>query len=252
MGKKRRPLAGASGQRQRRWGCCTSILCGTHNKVKGARTKRVIVYIDGFNLYFGMRAKGWKKYYWLDLRRMSRELLKPDQQLAATRYFTSRVSQPPEKSHRQDAYLQALGTLPPAEFSITYGQYETSLIRCSLCGRRFPHPSEKMTDVNIAVAMLSDAYHDRFDTAILVSGDSDLTAPILEIRQEYPLKRVVVAFPPDRHSKRLEGIAPYITAPEQSLRRSQFPDVMILPNGSSVFRPPSWRTVVSPVSINKP
>jgi hypothetical protein len=102
-----------------------------------------------------------------------------------------------------------------------------------------------MTDVNIAVAMLSDAYHDRFETAILVSGDSDLTAPILEIRQEYPLKRVVVAFPPDRHSKRLAGIAPYITVPEQSLRRSQFPDVMHLPNGSSVFRPPTWKTAIS-------
>ena len=222
-------------------------------KSRGARTKRVIVYIDGFNLYFGMRAKGWKKYYWLDLRRMSRELLKPEQQLAVTRYFTSRVSQPPEKSHRQDAYLQALGTLPPAEFSITYGQYETSLIRCSLCGGRFPHPSEKMTDVNIAVAMLSDAYHDRFDTAILVSGDSDLTAPILEIRQEYPLKRVVVAFPPDRHSKRLRDIAPWIVVPEQSLRRSQFPDVMTLPNGSSVFRPPAWKTASSTAIIkNKP
>lgn len=197
--------------------------------------------------------RGWKKYYWLDVQRMSRELLKPEQQLAVTRYFTSRVSQPPEKSHRQDAYLQALGTLPPAEFSITYGQYETSWIRCSLCGGRFPQSSEKMTDVNIAVAMLSDAYHDRFDTAILVSGDSDLMAPILQVRQEYPLKQVVVAFPPERHSKRLREIAPWIAVPEQSLRRSQFPDIVNLPNGSSVFRPPTWKTAISTAIIkNKP
>lgn len=201
----------------------------------------------------GCGPRAGKKYYWLDLQKMSSELLKPEQQLVVTRYFTSRVSQPPDKSHRQHAYLQALGTLPPAEFSMTYGQYETSLIRCSLCGGRFPHPSEKMTDVNIAVAMLSDAYHDLFDTAILVSGDSYLTAPILEIWREYPFKQVVVAFPPDRHSKRLEGIAPYITVPEQSLRRSQFPDVMTLPNGSSVFRPPTWKTAISTAIIkNKP
>jgi hypothetical protein len=25
-------------------------------------TKRAIVYIDGFNLYFGMRDNGWSKY----------------------------------------------------------------------------------------------------------------------------------------------------------------------------------------------
>jgi hypothetical protein len=108
-----------------------------------------------------------------------------------------------------------------------------------------------MTDVNIAVAMLSDAYHDLFDTAILVSGDSDLTAPILEIRQEYPLKRVVVAFPPDRHSKRLREIAPWIVVPEEALRRSQFPDVMTLPNGSSVFRPPAWKTATSVANFQK-
>jgi uncharacterized LabA/DUF88 family protein len=63
---------------------------------------------------------------------------------------------------------------------MTFGQYETSQIQCSLCKKIFPHPSEKMTAVNIAVAMLADAYHDLLDTAILVSGDSDRTALTLE------------------------------------------------------------------------
>lgn len=25
-----------------------------------------ICYIDGFNLYHGLRSKGWRKYYWLE------------------------------------------------------------------------------------------------------------------------------------------------------------------------------------------
>jgi hypothetical protein len=33
-----------------------------------APAARVIVCIDGFNLYFGMREKGWQRYYWLDTR----------------------------------------------------------------------------------------------------------------------------------------------------------------------------------------
>lgn len=56
-----------------------------------------------------------------------------------------------------------------------------------------------MTDVNIAVKILGDAGDDRFDTAVIVSGDSDLTGPIEEVRARYPNKRVVVAFPPNRH-----------------------------------------------------
>ena len=30
--------------------------------------ERVIVYVDGFNFYYGLR-KSWKKYYWLDMVR---------------------------------------------------------------------------------------------------------------------------------------------------------------------------------------
>jgi hypothetical protein len=52
---------------------------------------RVIVYIDGFNLYYALRSKGWRKYYWLDLARLAQALIKPGQQLEALHYFTSRI-----------------------------------------------------------------------------------------------------------------------------------------------------------------
>ncbi len=53
--------------------------------------QRVIAYIDSFNLYFGLKDKNWKKYYWLDLPALAHALLKPDQQLLATHYFTARI-----------------------------------------------------------------------------------------------------------------------------------------------------------------
>jgi hypothetical protein len=37
---------------------------------------RVAVYIDGFNLYFGLRAKSDRKYLWLDLQALSVSLLR--------------------------------------------------------------------------------------------------------------------------------------------------------------------------------
>ena len=52
---------------------------------------RVIVYVDGFNLYFGLKAKGWKNFYWLNIQALARSILKPDQVLMTTKYFTSRV-----------------------------------------------------------------------------------------------------------------------------------------------------------------
>ena len=52
---------------------------------------RVVAYIDGFNLYYGMRSKGWRRYYWLDLNQLTERLLRPGQTLAGVRYFTARV-----------------------------------------------------------------------------------------------------------------------------------------------------------------
>jgi hypothetical protein len=52
---------------------------------------RVCVYVDGFNLYFGLKSKGWRKHYWLNLEALSTSLLKPGQRLETVHYFTSRI-----------------------------------------------------------------------------------------------------------------------------------------------------------------
>ena len=54
--------------------------------------KHVIAYIDGFNLYYGLRSKGWRWFYWLNVQEMARRILKPDQMLIITKYFTSIVN----------------------------------------------------------------------------------------------------------------------------------------------------------------
>ena len=72
---------------------------------------RVIAYIDGFNLYFGLKSQGWERFLWLDVQALSRNLLKPDQTLARAKYFTSRVAQPPDKAKRQSTYIDAINTL---------------------------------------------------------------------------------------------------------------------------------------------
>ena len=100
---------------------------------------------------------------------------------------------------------------------------------------------EKMTDVNIAVELLGDAQDDHFDTAVIISGDSDLTPAIRAIRQRYPQKRVVVAFPPERVSKQLCKVATaYLTISRKKLEDSQFPDRIAKADGFVLKRPSEW------------
>jgi uncharacterized LabA/DUF88 family protein len=163
--------------------------------------QRVISYIDGFNLYFGLKSSGWDRYLWLNVRALSQNLLKRHQSLVRTKYFTSRVKTPLAKAQRQSDYLDALQTLP--DFSVHFGKYQLNTQTCRQCGYRHDAPSEKMTDVNIAVELLEDAFLETFDTALLISADSDLVAPVEAVRKHFPNKRVVVACPPNRFSQHL-------------------------------------------------
>ena len=205
--------------------------------------QRVAVYIDGLNLYHGLRQRRWRRYYWLNLHRLSQNLLRADQRLVKVRYFTAVVYREPhdaDKPRRQNTYLEALATLP--DLHIHYGYHLAKRRRCPRCGAVEQIYEEKMTDVNIAVELLGDAQDDLFDTAFVVSGDGDLAGPISAIRERYPAKRTVVAFPPGRHSAGLRQAAgSFFTLGRNALRDSQFPDRVTKADGYVLTRPPGWQ-----------
>ena len=205
--------------------------------------RRVAVYIDGLNLYYGMKSRGWRRYYWLDVQRLSERLLRPRQRLQFVRYFTAKLLPnytPAARVERQNAYLQALSSLPKVR--IQYGFHTAKTITCRHCGETIRTYEEKMTDVNIAVALLQDAHDDLYDVAILISADSDLTAPIKVARQNYANKPVLVRFPPNRRSQDLRAAASGASRVGRDLLRdSQLPDPVHKPDGYSVHKPARWR-----------
>jgi uncharacterized LabA/DUF88 family protein len=98
-----------------------------------------------------------------------------------------------------------------------------------------------MTDVNIAVEMMSDAFLDRFDVALLVSADSDLVGPVYAVQRLFSEKRVIVAFPPGRSSYALKQTAHAFTSIGRNvLSKSVFPNQIVKPNGFVLHRPLEW------------
>jgi hypothetical protein len=201
--------------------------------------KRVIVYIDGFNLYYGLREKGWKWAYWLNLSALAQALIPDGYMLVRTKYFTSIVTSPPNKHDRQNEFLEALRTLP--ELDIFYGLFLDHPVTCPRCNLTYPVHGEKMTDVNIAVQALTDAHLNLYDRAILISADSDLTGMIRAVRNVYE-KSVIVAFPPKRWSNELKQAANgIIHIGRTDLSKSLFPDEVIKPEGFILRRPKTWQ-----------
>jgi uncharacterized LabA/DUF88 family protein len=204
---------------------------------------RVIVYIDGFNVYFGLKESGWTRYYWLDYpalaERLAHQLREENTQLVGTKYFTSRISSPEAKRKRQTVYLEALESRGNIE--IYYGNYRESHYECSGCHRPNYVPNEKQTDVNIATQMLIDGFQNNFDTAILIGGDSDLVPPLDVVRRQLN-KRVVCVFPPRRISKELQKVCNgFLHLGEVDLKHNQLPDQITKADGYVLERPAFWK-----------
>jgi uncharacterized LabA/DUF88 family protein len=207
---------------------------------QSATHRRIAVYVDGFNLYFGLRDAGWKRYYWLDIWLLAENLVRGGR-LVQAKYFTAHVKGNPAKERRQQAFLQALAHHRPG-LEIFYGHYLLKQWQCRKCGAVWNIPEEKKTDVNIATRLLGDAYEDRFDVAILVSADSDLVPPVEMIRQLRPDKRIIAAFPPKRKSKHLRQVAhSSFHINEKTLRISQLPNPVVKADGGELCKVPEWK-----------
>jgi uncharacterized LabA/DUF88 family protein len=219
--------------------------------VKSLPRYSVVTYIDGFNLYFGIRWQAmkegtpeapdplWYSYLWLDLERMCRRMLTDRQDLTSIKYFTAPIIGSKSKQQRQNAYLDAIRTLPKVQ--VILGRFEPDKKECVKCKYPNLHPQEKKTDVNIATSLICDAISDSYDTAILVTADSDIIPAIDAVKKLKPNKRLLVAFPPNRYSKELEDAThAKIRIWEPMLRKSGLPVIIKRDGLADIVRPEKY------------
>ena len=205
---------------------------------------RTIVYVDGFNFYYG--AVRGTPYKWLDPEKCFLKL-RPADDIRRIWYFTALVDG--AKGARQQAYLQALATRPLVE--VMLGKFKLKQIKCAVPGcsysgsRLFDMPEEKRTDVNIALQLLNDANHDRADQFVIVSGDSDLVPALEMVKTQWPAKRLVV-YVPSRHPLRGAAVElrsaadKHRTFPKALLRVCQCPPELPDGRGGTIRKPDRW------------
>ena len=188
------------------------------------------VYIDGLNLYYG--ALKDSAYRWLDIRKFAAALV-PQEEIKTVSYFTARMgveNGDGSKRQRQDVYLRALDSLRGVE------------IQTGIHRRRGASWEEKKTDVNIATAMIFDAFNGVYDHAVLVSNDSDFVSPIQRIHKELGL-RVTVANPvigQRTHRELLSAATGTIQVSFDHLRASQLPPSLRDSKGRTITKPRGW------------
>jgi len=159
-----------------------------------------IIYIDGYNLFYGrLRHTPFK---WLDSVKLFQSILKtqaPSTQIIKVKYFTSRVksrfaSHGQESTQAQESYHRALKYLYGDIIEIVYGYHTVEMGFPPVYKKPIDKDDrvevwrfeEKQTDVNIALHMYRDAVSERCTQQVLVSNDSDLELPLKLIREDKP------------------------------------------------------------------
>jgi len=205
---------------------------------------RAAVYVDGFNLYYGIRAT---PYRWLDIARLSRMLV-PAAAIVKIRYFTARVHDRPDdpgQAQRQATYLRALQTI--AHLSLHEGRFLSTQVRMALVA---PPPGgprtvlvqkteEKGSDVNLATYLLVDGFRNEYDTAFVISNDTDLREPIAFARLDLG-RPVTVLNPRERYSNVMAACATsYRRISLAAFAAAQFP-VTVTDGKGDIHRPLRW------------
>lgn len=212
---------------------------------------RTIVYIDGYNFYYGLLKN--TTYKWLDTIALVKHIChiqNPKFNVIAVKFFTApvitRVASKGEKAQQaQNVYHKALASRYPNTLQIINGyhvlekgyppKYNKPIVKQDRVA--VWRVEEKQTDVNIALHLYRDVVQQKCEQVILVSSDSDLEPALEFIKQDYPaiqiglilprLKPVESAKSKQRPSnKKLSDLSNWTRSYvlEEELKQFQFPD----------------------------
>ena len=200
---------------------------------------RIVVLVDGYNLYHSIDDNPfYHKYKWLDIMTLAKRIVPNSYSMQDLYYFTSLMKWKPDKMKRHIVFIRALET---TGVKVIYGEFKLRDRLCTNCNKEYQGHEEKQTDVNLAISLFSLAIEDRYDTALVVTGDSDIIPSIKAVRKMFPAKRIGVAIPIGREAEEIKNVASfYLRLKEKHFKTSLFPDEIDLGNGEKLIKPATW------------
>ena len=203
------------------------------------------MYNDGYNLFNAVYDIGWFDAIWVNLELFGEALaarVPGDPRLTMFNHFTTRpCTNPQHISPKAD----------PEVFNAFVNANSVSS-RVTVIRGAFVHRGrdgnlheEKQSDVNLAYKLTADAYTDAFDSAVIISGDTDFLRLIRTLSRTFPRKSFVIASPPGRANRlaqQLEGEGlQQVIINREMLLRSQLQPTVMDPKSKASYKAPSLR-----------
>ena len=141
--------------------------------------ERVMIFIDGSNFYHSSRISFPKFYDKIDFRKLV-DALRNGRLMVASNYYNASLHQSIDqvKYWKQQKFFQDIREIPG--FNVVLVKMRKVSDRTSPSGFRFVIKGD---DIHIATDMVGDAYENKYDTAIIVSGDGDFAPAIQRVQK---------------------------------------------------------------------
>lgn len=160
-------------------------------------TKRAALYVDGFNLYHAVKDLNEQFLKWCNLWRLG-ELIIPakTEKLVKVVFCTAYYPGDSKKRWRHDQFMNALRI---AGVDCVLGHYIHEEWECRHCSVPWEKPTEKASDLNLGLSLITDAWNDVFDHAYLLTADSDQAATARFLKETIKGKSLTTVAPPGRN-----------------------------------------------------
>jgi uncharacterized LabA/DUF88 family protein len=210
----------------------------------GTQMNKTIFLIDGFNLYHSLTNPAFPqltKYKWLNLHQLCKIFLPNNESLEDIFYFTSLTPWNYAKRQRHMIYIRVLEYYG---IKVIYGKFKPVEKLCPDCKTYYSTYEEKQTDVNIAISLMKFAKEDKFDRALILTGDSDQVPTIKAVKELYPTKIIEIMIPFGRDAKELKSVADHhFKIKELQLQSCQLNDKVDIGNNIVIEKPKEWKVV---------
>ncbi len=175
---------------------------------------KTIVYIDGYNLFYGCLKNSSDK--WLDIVKLFETILNAQCREISSlhiKFFTADIkAKVATNGHdariAQQSYHRAIEHLYPEKVSIIKGYYSLDKAHLPVYQNPIDKQSkvevwrleEKQTDVNIALHAYRDAAKNEAEQLVFVSNDTDLEPALIAIREDFGQEHKIGVVIPVRKS----------------------------------------------------
>ncbi len=160
------------------------------------RSERVMIFIDGSNMYHSLRH--FFKRTGIDIGKFCQKVL-DKRRLVRIYYYNAKVGQKeePERYRDQKKYFAGVEAIPYTELRLG------RLVYNNWPGNP---PYEKGVDIQLATDMITHSFKNNYDVAVLVAGDNDFVGALQAVKDNG--KNVEVAlFGKERTSMQLRNVA---------------------------------------------